>query len=281
MKTFSAISLSVYLKMPNVVYGLIAIGLIALCCALLGVCLVLRRYSLIGDGLSHVTFGTMAVAAATGVATLYISLPVTVLTAVILLCASERRKIKGDASVAMISVGALGFAYLVFSYASGSATDVCTVLFGTNNVVTMKSSDAVVSAILAGVVVIFYVVFYYKIFAVTFDMPFAQATGVHAKAYNLVFAVLTGIVIALGTRYVGALLITALIVFPTVSAMRVFRSFFGVSICAAVLSVTGAVGGMLLSMVLNLTPGATIVAVNVILFAVFSLLSLFVRRKKV
>lgn len=281
MTAFSAFTLSVYLKMPNVIYGLFSIGLIALCCALLGVCLVLRRYSLIGDGLSHVTFGTMAVAAATGVTAIYISLPITVLTAVGLLCASERSKIKGDASVAMISVGALGLAYLLFSLANGSATDVCTVLFGTNGVVTMKSSDAILSAALAGVVVIFYIVFYYKIFAVTFDMPFAQATGVHAKGYNLVFAALTGIVIVLATKVVGALLITALIVFPTVSAMRVFRSFRAVTVCAAVFSVSGAVGGMLLSMLLNLTPGASIVAVNVIVFAVFSLLSLVIRRKKV
>lgn len=282
MKAFSAFSLGFYLRMPNVQYALIVAALVALCSALLGVCLVLRRYSLIGDGLSHLTFGTMAVGAATGIAEMYISLPVTVLTSVLLLCSGERSKVKGDASVAMISVGSLGVAYLLFSkfVKGGNATDVCKVLFGTTTITTLKPSDVILSVILAVAVLLFYLFFYHKIFAVTFDASFAQATGVHARLYNLAFAAVTGIVIVLATKLVGALLITALIVFPTVAAMRLFRSFRSVMICAALISVSCALAGVFLSLFAGFPAGASIVVANVAVFLLASLLSLFVRRKK-
>lgn len=280
--TFSAFSLGFYLQQDYVIYALIVAPLIALCSALLGVCLVLRRYSLIGDGLSHVTFGTMAVAAVTGIAEMYISLPVTVLTAVLLLCAGDRSKVKGDASIAMISVGALGVAYLLFNqFGDGnSAQDVCKVLFGNTTIISLKQSEVILSVALAAAVLIFYFFFYHKIFAVTFDAAFAQATGVRANLYNLAFAVVTGVVIVLATKLVGALLITALIVFPTVSAMRLFRSFRAVTICAAVISVICAVAGVLLSLLASFSAGSSIVVANLIVFLLSCLISLFLRRKK-
>ena len=281
MTAFSAFSLGFYLRQEYVIYALIVAPLIALCSALLGVCLVLRRYSLIGDGLSHVTFGTMAVSAITGVAEMYISLPVTVLTAVLLLCSSERSKVKGDASVAMISVGSLGVAYLLFNqFGDGnSAQDVCKVLFGNTTIISLKLPEVILSAVLAAAVLLFYFFFYHKIFAVTFDPAFAQATGVQAKLYNLAFAVVTGIVIVLATKLVGALLITALIVFPTVSAMRLFRSFRSVTVCAAVISVVCAVAGVILSLLASFSAGSAIVVANLIVFIISCLISLIFRRK--
>lgn len=282
MTAFSAFPLSFYLQMSNVQYALIVAPLIALCSALLGVCLVLRRYSLIGDGLSHVTFGTMAVGAITGIAEFYISLPVTVLTAVLLLCSGERSKVKGDASVAMISVGSLGIAYLLFNqFGDGNAAqDVCKVLFGNATIISLKLPEVIISIALAAVVLAFYFIFYHKIFAVTFDASFAQATGVHAKACNLAFAIVTGIVIVLATKLVGALLITALIVFPTVSAMRLFRSFRAVTVCAAVISVACSLAGVFLSLLAGFSAGSAIVVANIAVFLLFSLLSLVIRRKK-
>lgn len=283
MITYSAFPLSYYLQQSYVQYALIVATLIALCSALLGVCLVLRRYSLIGDGLSHVTFGTMAVGAVTGIAELYISLPVTVLTAVLLLCAGERSKVKGDASVAMISVGSLGVAYLLFNqFGDGnSAQDVCKVLFGNTTIISLKLSEVILSVVLAVLVLLFYFFFYHKIFAVTFDASFAQATGVKANIYNLAFAVVTGVVIVLATKLVGALLITALIVFPTVSAMRLFRSFRSVTICAAVISVVCSVTGVILSLLASFSAGSSIVVANLAVFLLSCLISLIFRRKKV
>lgn len=280
--TYSAFSLGFYLQQDYVQYALIVAPLIALCSALLGVCLVLRRYSLIGDGLSHVTFGTMAVAAVTGIAELYISLPVTVLTAVLLLCTGERSKVRGDASIAMISVGSLGVAYLLFNqFGDGnSAQDVCKVLFGNTTIISLKSSEVLLSVILAAAVLLFYFFFYHKIFAVTFDTAFAQATGVRANLYNLAFAVVTGVVIVLATKLVGALLITALIVFPTVSAMRLFRSFRAVAVCAAVISILCSVAGVLLSLLASFSAGSSIVVANLIVFILSCLISIVFRRKK-
>lgn len=281
MTAYSAFSLGFYLRQSYVQYALIVAPLIALCSALLGVCLVLRRYSLIGDGLSHVTFGTMAVGAVTGIAEMYISLPVTVLTAILLLCASDRSKVKGDASVAMISVGSLGVAYLLFNqFGDGnSAQDVCKVLFGNATIISLKPSEVILSVALAAAVLLFYFFFYNKIFAVTFDAAFAQATGVRAKLYNLAFAAVTGIVIVLATKLVGALLITALIVFPTVSAMRLFRSFRAVTVCAALISVACALAGVLLSLLAGFSAGSAIVVANIAVFGICVLISLLFRRK--
>lgn len=283
MTAYSAFSLGFYLQQDYVQYALIVAPLIALCSALLGVCLVLRRYSLIGDGLSHVTFGTMAAAAVTGIAEMYISLPVTVLTAVLLLCTGERSKVRGDASIAMISVGSLGVAYLLFNqFGDGnSAQDVCKVLFGNTTIISLKLPEVLLSVALAVAVLLFYSFFYHKIFAVTFDASFAQATGVRANLYNLAFAIVTGVVIVLATKLVGALLITALIVFPTVSAMRLFRSFRSVAVCAAVISVICSVAGVLLSLLASFSAGSSIVVANLIVFVLSSLISIIFRRKKV
>lgn len=268
--------LSQYLSFPFVRYALIVGTLIALCSSLLGVTLVLKRFSFIGDGLSHVAFGAMAIAAVLHFSNdLYLIMPVTVAAAILLLCAGDRAKIKGDASVAMISVGALAFGYLLINLFSSSANisgDVCSSLFGSTSILTLKQSDVWLCSVMAVVVMAVFVLFYHKIFAVTFDETFAQATGVRARAYNLLIAAVIAVVISLAMRLVGSLLISALIIFPALSAMRLFKSFKSVTICAACVSVVCALGGMIASILLGTPVGATIVMADILAFGVFSLL---------
>lgn len=268
--------LSQYLSFPFVRYALIVGTLIALCSSLLGVTLVLKRFSFIGDGLSHVAFGAMAIAAVLHFSNdLYLIMPVTVAAAILLLCAGERAKIRGDASVAMISVGALAFGYLLINLFSSSANisgDVCSSLFGSTSILTLKQSDVWLCSVMAVVVMAVFVLFYHKIFAVTFDETFAQATGVRARAYNLLIAAVIAVVISLAMRLVGSLLISALIIFPALSAMRLFKSFKSVTICAACVSVVCALGGMIASILLGTPVGATIVMADILAFGVFSLL---------
>ncbi len=268
--------LSQYLFFPFVRYALIVGTLIALCSSLLGVTLVLKRFSFIGDGLSHVAFGAMAIAAVLHFSNdLYLIMPVTVAAAILLLCAGDRAKIKGDASVAMISVGALAFGYLLINLFSSSANisgDVCSSLFGSTSILTLKQSDVWLCSVMAVVVMAVFVLFYHKIFAVTFDETFAQATGVRARAYNLLIAAVIAVVISLAMRLVGSLLISALIIFPALSAMRLFKSFKSVTICAACVSVVCALGGMIASILLGTPVGATIVMADILVFGVFSLL---------
>lgn len=260
-----------YFCYPFVQYALIAGVLIALCAALLGVSLVLKRYSMIGDGLSHVAFGAMAVATVCGMAPMTVTLPITIVAAVILLGITSNSKIKGDAAIAMISVGALALGYLLLNIFSASANvsgDVCTTLFGSTSILTLSQTDVMLCALLAIVVIVVFVLFYHKIFAVTFDENFASATGTNAKAYNTLIAVVTAVVIVLAMKLVGALLISALIIFPALSAMRIFKNFLSVIISSAVISVLCAVIGIFIAILHGTPVGSTIVAANIAVFII-------------
>lgn len=274
--------ISEYLAYPFVRYAFIAGVLTALCSSLLGVTLVLKRYSFIGDGLSHVAFGAMAVAAVLSVKTeLIVVLPVTVLCAVLLLKTGADARIKGDAALAMLSVGAMAFGYLLLNMFSTSANvsgDVCSTLFGSTSILTLTPADVWVCVIMSALVILTYVLFYNKIFAVTFDENFARASGVNAAAYNLLIAVITAVIIVLAMNLVGALLTSALIIFPALSAMRVFHTFRHVVICSAVIAVTSSALGIFISIMLSSPVGATIVVVDLVVFAGFSLAERLIKR---
>ena len=266
-----------FLVYPFVRYAFIVGLLTALCASLLGVTLVLKRFSFIGDGLSHVAFGAMAVAAVTGLTNrMAIILPVTMLAAVLLLRTGQNTKIKGDAAIAMISVGALAIGYMLmnlFPSSSNISGDVCSTLFGSVSILTLKSSDVALCVVMAVIVLLTFLLFYHKIFAVTFDESFAQATGIRANTYNLLIAVITAMIIVLAMNLVGSLLISALIIFPAHSAMRLFRSFRSVIICSAVISVICAASGIILSILFSTPVGATIVAADMAAFFLFSLIA--------
>lgn len=275
--------LVLYLDYPFVKYALLVGILIALCSSMLGVTLVLKRFSFIGDGLSHVAFGAMAVAAVLNLTNqMIVVFPITVLAAVLLLRSSQNTKIKGDASLAMISVGALAIGYLLlnaFSTSTNIAGDVCTTLFGSTSILTLNITDVWLCIVMSVVVLGMFALFYHKIFAVTFDENFAKATGIKADRYNLILAVITAAIIVLAMKLVGSLLISALIIFPAISAMRVFKSFRMVMIAAAVIAMVCALVGMLLSILAATPVGATIVAVNIVVFAVFSAVSTLILKR--
>ena len=260
-----------YLQYPFVRYALIVGVLIALCSALLGVTLVLKRFSFIGDGLSHVAFGAIAIASVLRLSNnMLLVLPITVLCAVLLLRTGQNAKIKGDAAIAMISVGALAFGYLLmnlFSTSSNLTGDVCSTLFGSTSILTLSRGEVGLCAALSVLVIVIFVLFYNRIFAVTFDEDFARATGTKAGAYNLLIAIIIAVIIVLAMNLVGSLLISALVIFPALSAMRLFRSFKSVTVCSAVLSVVCALLGILVSILAGTPVGATIVAVDVVVFA--------------
>ncbi len=262
---------------PFVRYAFVVGLLIALCASLLGVTLVLKRFSFIGDGLSHVAFGAMAVAAVTGLTNkMIIVLPVTVLSAILLLRTGQNTKIKGDAAVAMISVGALAVGYMlmnVFPSSSNITGDVCSTLFGSTSILTLRKSDVALCVVMAVIVLLMFLLFYHKIFAVTFDESFAQASGINANGYNLLIAVITSMIIVLAMNLVGSLLISALIIFPALSAMRLFRSFRSVIICSAVISVICAGAGIILSILFSTPVGSTIVVSDMAVFFLFSLIA--------
>lgn len=262
--------LFLYLEFPFVRYALIVGVLIALCSSLLGVTLVLKRFSFIGDGLSHVAFGAMSIAAVVNLTDdMLLVLPVTVICAVLLLRTGKNTNIKGDAAIAMISVGALAFGYLlmnIFSTSSNLTGDVCSTLFGSTSILTLTQSEVYVCIALSVIVVIVFVLFYNKIFAVTFDEDFARATGTQADIYNLLIAIVIAVIIVLAMNLVGSLLISALVIFPALSAMRIFRSFKSVTICSAVLSVVCALAGMIVSILAGTPVGSTIVAADVLMF---------------
>lgn len=277
--------LSYYFGFTFVQRAIIAGILISLCAALLGVSLVLKRYSMIGDGLSHVGFGATAIAAALNLTdvSLYVSIPIVVVSAFFLLRLSESGKIKGDAAIGIISSGALAIGTVVISFTNGMNTDVCNYLFGSP--LTMTESDVYLSVILSVVVILLFVLFYNKIFAVTFDENFMKATGIKANLYNTVIAVLTAVTIVLGMKVMGALLISALIIFPAVSSMRICKSFFSVTLSSAVIAVVCFIIGLSVSCVYvspngyTLPTGATIVIMNIIVFVIFSVIQK-VRRKR-
>ena len=267
-----------YLQYDFVRYALIAGVLIALCAALLGESLVLRRCSLIGDGLSHVTFGAMTVAMIFSVAPMYVSLPVTVLASVLLL-RGDRAKLRGDSAVAVLSVSSLAIGYLLLNVFSKKTTnlsgDVCSILFGSTSILTLKLSDVITCVVLAAAVVTVFALFYNKLFAVTFDETFARATGTKTSVYNLILAVTTAVVIVLSVNLVGALLISALIVFPALCAMRLFKSYRGVMAAAAVISVFCAANGIFVSIIFSTPVGSTIVACEFAVFVICIIIDLF------
>ena len=280
--------LALYFTYPFVRYALIVGVLIALCSSLLGVTLVLKRFSFIGDGLSHVAFGAIAIATALQLTNNFLLvLPVTIICAILLLRTGQNTKIKGDAAIAMISVGTLAIGYLImnmFAKSANLAGDVCATLFGSTSILTLTITEVWLCVILSVLVVAVFLLFYHKIFAVTFDEDFSTATGVRARLYNLMLAAVIAVVIVLAMNLVGALLISALVIFPALSAMRVFKSFKSVSICALIVSVVCATLGILISIVgidgRGLPVGSTIVAVDIVGFVGFSVAGLFRGRSK-
>lgn len=276
-------NLGLYLSRSFVQNALIVGVLIALCSSLLGVTLVLKRYSFIGDGLSHVAFGAMAVAAVMGLTNdMPLVLTVTVVCAVLLLRMGKNAKIKGDAAIAMISVGALAIGYLLMNiFNTGSSNlsgDVCSTLFGSTSILTLSTFDVWMCVILSVLVVLFFVLFYNKIFSVTFDESFARATGQRAGLYNLLIAIVIAVIIVVSMQLVGSLLISALVIFPALSAMRMFKSFKSVTICAAIVSVVCALIGLFTSILAGTPVGSTIVAADIVVFAIFSLLGAITKR---
>ena len=259
--------LALYLSYPFVRYALIVGVLIALCSSLLGVTLVLKRFSYIGDGLSHVAFGAIAIASVLQISNeMPLVMILTTLSAVLLLRTGQNTKIKGDAAIAMISVGALAIGYLLMNLFSTSpylSGDVCSTLFGSTSILTLSTVEVWLCVGMSVLVVTVFILFYNKIFAVTFDESFAKATGTRTGFYNLLIAIIIAVIIVLAMNLVGSLLISALVIFPALSAMRIFKSFRGVTICAAVLSVFCSLIGILVSILAGTPVGSTIVAVQI------------------
>ncbi len=268
--------LALYMEYPFVRYAVLVGVMIALCASLLGVTLVLKRYSFIGDGLSHVAFGVMSIAAVLNLSNnMIIVLPGTIVAAIFLLKTGQNAKIKGDAAIAMISVGALAFGYMlmnIFPTSSNLSGDVCSTLFGSTSILTLTSREVTICAVLSVIVVIIFILFYNKIFAVTFDETFARSTGVRADAYNLLIAVVIAVIIVVAMNLVGSLLISALVIFPALSAMRIFKTFKSVTIFSAILSVLCAFFGIIISLLTGTPTGSTIVATDILAFGICSLI---------
>ena len=273
-----------YLDFPFVRYAIIVGVLVSLCSSLLGVTLVLKRYSYIGDGLSHVAFGALSIAAVLKVTNnMLIILPITIAVAVLLLCSGKKAKVKGDAAIAMVSVGALAIGYLlmnIFSTSANISGDVCTTLFGSTSILTLKVEEVYLCVALSIAVLTVFVIFYHKIFAITFDENFAQATGVRVMLYNILVAVIIAVIIVLAMNLVGALLVSALVVFPALSAMRLFKSFFSVTVAAGIISVLCSLTGILIAILAGTPVGSTIVAMDIVVFGIICLISL-IRDKRV
>ena len=275
-------NLQLYFSYPFVRYALIVGVLIAVCASLLGVTLVLKRFSFIGDGLSHVAFGAMAIAAVLKFTNqTAVILPVTVICAILLLKGGNSSKIRGDAAIAMLSVGALALGYLLMNIFSPSANvsgDVCSTLFGSTSILTLSRGEVILCALLSLVVITLFILLYNKLFAVTFDESFSRATGVNTSAYNMLIAVITAVVIVLAMNLVGSLLISALIVFPALSAMRLYKSFFAVSVFSAVFAAVCTALGMIISVLAGTPVGATVVAVDIAGFILSSVLGRALKR---
>ena len=270
-----------YLQFNFVIYALIVGVLIALCASLLGVTLVLKRYSFIGDGLSHVAFGAMAIATVLKLVNInIIVMPVTIIVAVILLRTGSKSMLKGDAAIAMLSVTSLAFGYLimnVFSASSNVSGDVCSTLFGSTSILTLDGAEVIICIVLSILVIAAYILFYNKIFAVTFDETFADATGVPSKRYNLLIAIIIAVIIVLGMNLVGSLLISALIVFPALAAMRLSGTFKGVVILSVIFSVICALLGMIVSILYSTPVGATIVGMDLLWFVIAVIIGRFIK----
>ena len=269
-------TLGLYLSYPFARYALIVGVLIALCSSLLGVTLVLKRFSFIGDGLSHVSFGAVAIASVLNLTNeMLLVLPITLLCAILLLRTGQNTKIRGDAAIAMISVSALAFGYLlmnIFSTSSNLSGDVCSTLFGSYSLITLSQRDVILCVILSVAVLAVFVIFYNKIFAVTFDANFSKAIGVKAGWYNLLIAIVIAVIVVIAMKLVGSLLISALVIFPALSAMRLFKSFRKVTIFSAILAVICTFIGIMVSILASTPVGATIVAIDIIGFGVCCLI---------
>lgn len=273
--------LQFYLSFPFVRYALVVGVLIAFCSSLLGVTLVLKRFSFIGDGLSHVAFGALAIATVLDVSNnLFIVMPITMISAVLLLKTGQNTKVKGDAAIAMLSVGALAVGYLVLNVFSASANvsgDVCSTLFGSSSILTLTKSEVVLCIIMSVLTTAFFVVFYNRIFSVTFDESFTKAAGKNTGFYNLCIAVITSVIIVLAMNLVGSLLITALLIFPALSAMRIMHSFKAVVVYSAVLSVIGAFFGIILSVLFSTPIGATVVVTDMCIYFLNCIIGRFIK----
>ena len=272
-----------YLQTPFVLYVVIVGVLIALCSSLFGVTLVLKRFSFIGDGLSHVAFGAMSIAAVLKLTNnMFLVLPVTVVCAILLLRVGQNSKIKGDASIAMISVGALALGYLlmnIFSTSSNFSGDVCSTLFGSTSILTLSIAEVWLCVMMSVIVIAMFVLSYNKIFAVTFDEDFAKASGIRASLYNFLIAIVIGIVIVFAMNLVGTLLISALVIFPAVCSMRLFNTFKAVTVCSAILSVFCAFFGIVVAIFADTPVGPTIVGVNIVVFLFSALIGRLIRKK--
>ena len=273
-------NLQLYFSYPFVRYALIVGVLIAICSSLLGVTLVLKRFSFIGDGLSHVAFGAMAIAAVLKFTNqTVVILPITVICAILLLKGGNSSKIRGDAAIAMLSVGALALGYLLMNIFSANVSgDVCGTLFGSTSILTLSRGEVILCAVLALVVIALFILLYNKLFAVTFDENFSRATGVNTEAYNMFISVITAVVIVIAMNLVGSLLISALIVFPALSAMRLYKSFFAVSVFSAVFAAVCTALGMIISVLAGTPVGATVVAVDIAGFILSSVLGRALKR---
>ena len=249
---------------PFMQRALIAGVLVSLCAALLGVSLVLKRYSMIGDGLSHVSFGALAIAVALGVTPLWFSIPVVILAAFLLLRVADNPRWNSDAAIAVMSASSLAIGILVISLTTGMTTDVDNYMFG--SVLAMTKTDVALAVVLCAAVLVLFILFYHKLFAITFDENFSRATGLKVSRYNTLLAILTALTIVLGMRMMGAMLISSLVIFPALTAMRLFRSFRGVVVCAAVTSVVCFCAGLTISFAFSTPVGATVVAANLTLF---------------
>jgi len=250
--------------------------IVSICASLLGVSLVLKRYSMIGDGLSHVAFGALAIATVLNISPLYFSIPVVILIAFLLLNLKDSSKIKGDSAIAIISAGSMAIGVMFISVTIGINIDICNYLFG--SILAMRYADVILSVILGIIVLLIFILFYNRIFAVTFDESFASATGLKVKMYNLLIAVLTAITIVLGMRLMGSLLIASLIIFPAITSMQIFKNFKSVIISAAIISVTCFITGFFISYLYATPVGASIVCVDLIVLALFSLIAFIKRR---
>ena len=268
--------LHMYLSHSFVLYALIVGVSIALCAAMVGVTLVLKRFSFIGDGLSHVAFGAMTVGTIMHVSSnLYVTMPITILAAILLLRGSQNSKVMGDAKLAILSVVSLAFGYLMMNVFSSSANvsgDVCTTLFGSTSILTLTTEDVILCLVISAIVIVSFVFLYNRLFAVTFDEEYAKATGTKTETYNLIIAIIIAVIIVLGMNLVGSLLISALIIFPALSPMCVFGSFRAVTICSIILSIVAALTGMFISILGGTPVGATIVTVDAIMYLIFILL---------
>ena len=271
-----------YLQYPIVRYALIVGVLISLCASLLGVTLVLKRFSFIGDGLSHVAFGAMAIASVLNLTDrMYIVLPITIICAVLILWTGQNAKIKGDASIAMISVGALALGYLlmnIFGTSTNLAGDVCSTLFGSTSIITLRLSEVILCIVISCIVIIAFILFYNRLFAVTFDETFAKASGTNAQGYNLMIAIIIAVIIVVGMNLIGSLLISALVIFPAISAMRRFKSFKQVTFFSAGFAVFSAILGIAVSIVAGTPVGSTIVATDIAGFLICTVIGKILRK---